>query len=111
MLHAKNVPGIFWAECMRTTAYIINRLPHQKLGFKSPHELLWKVKPVVSHLKVFDYVCYMFVPDHLRSKFEKKAIRCIFVGYDDARKDWRCCDPTTGKCHTSRNMVFDEVSA
>ena len=56
-------------------------------------------------------VCYVFALDHLRSKFEKKAIRCIFVRYDDARKDWRCCDPTTGKCHTSRNVVFDEASA
>lgn len=66
---------------------------------------------MVSHLKVFGCVCYVFVPDHLRSKFEKKAIRCIFVGYDDTRKGWRCCDPTTGKCHTSRNVVFDEASA
>ena len=111
MLHAKNVPGRFWAECMRTAAYIINRLPQPNLGFKSPHELLWKLKPVVSHLKVFGCVCYVFMPDHLRNKFEKKAIRCIFVGYDDARKGWRCCDPTTGKCHTSRNVVFDEASA
>jgi hypothetical protein len=90
---------------------VINRLPQSKLGFKSPHEMLWKVKPTVSHLKVFGCVCYVFVPDHLRSKFEKKAIRCIFVGYDDARKGWRCCDPTTGKCHFSRNVVFDEASA
>jgi len=28
-------------------------------------QLLWKLKPVVSHLKVFGCVCYMFVPDHL----------------------------------------------
>ena len=46
--------------------------------------LLWKVKPVVSHLKVFGCVCYVFASDHQRSKFEKKGIRCIFVGYDDA---------------------------
>lgn len=111
MPHAKNVPGRFWAKCMRTAAYIINRLPQPKLGFKSPHEMLWKVKPTISHLKVFGCICYVFVPDHLRSKFGKKAIRCIFVGYDDARKGWRCCDPTTEKCHTSRNVVFDEASA
>jgi hypothetical protein len=54
------------------------------------------VKPVASRLKVFGCVCYVFVPDHLQSKFEKKAIWCIFVGYDDERKGWRCCDPTTG---------------
>jgi len=33
---------------------------------------------------VFGCVYYVFVPDHLSNKFEKKAIRCIFVGYDDA---------------------------
>jgi transposase InsO family protein len=27
MLHAKNVPGCFWAETMKTAAYVINRLP------------------------------------------------------------------------------------
>jgi len=27
------------------------------------------------------------------------------------RKGWRCCDPTTEKCHISRNVVFDEIFA
>jgi len=84
MLHAKNVPERFWVECMRTTDYIINSLSQPKLGFKPPHELLWKVKSVISHLKVFSCVCYMFVTGHLKSKFERKTIQYIFVGYDDA---------------------------
>ncbi|XP_076909939.1 uncharacterized protein LOC143567386 [Bidens hawaiensis] len=29
IVHAKNVPGRFWAEAMRTAAYVINRLPQQ----------------------------------------------------------------------------------
>ena len=111
MMHAKNVPGRFWAECMRTTAHIINRLPQQRMGYMSPFEMLWNMKPTVSHFKVFGCVCYVFVPDHLRSKFDKKAIKCIFVGYDESRKGWRCCDPTTGRCHVSRNVVFDEASS
>ncbi|KAJ4718987.1 Retrovirus-related Pol polyprotein from transposon TNT 1-94 [Melia azedarach] len=111
MLHAKNVPGKFWAECMRTAAHVINRLPQARLRFTSPFEKLWKVKPTVSHFRVFGCICYVFVPDHLRSKFDKKAIRCIFVGYDSQRKGWRCCDPTTGRCYTSRNVVFDEASS
>ncbi|RVW95735.1 Retrovirus-related Pol polyprotein from transposon TNT 1-94 [Vitis vinifera] len=65
MLHAKNVPGRFWAEAMKTAAFVINRLPQQ-------------------------------------SKMDKKAVRCVLVGYDSQRKGWRCCDPTTGKCYTSR---------
>nr|GMC49313.1 Retrovirus-related Pol polyprotein from transposon TNT 1-94 [Ipomoea batatas] len=72
---------------------------------------LHNVKPAVSYLRVFGCACYVFVPDHMRSKMEKKAVKCIFVGYDNQRKGWRCCDPTTGKCYTSRNVVFDEASS
>ena len=111
MLHAKNVPRRFWAEAMKTAAFVINRLPQQRLCYFSPFEKLWDMKPVVSYFRVFGCTCYVFVPDHLRSKMDKKAVRCIFVGYDSQRKGWRCCDPTTGKCYTSRNVVFDEVSS
>ena len=40
MLHAKNVPGRFWAECMKTATHVINRLPQARLGFHSPFEKL-----------------------------------------------------------------------
>ncbi|CAH1416745.1 unnamed protein product [Lactuca virosa] len=69
------------------------------------------MKPTVSYFRVFGCVCYVFVPSHLRSKFDKKAVRCIFVGYDNQRKGWRCCDPTSGRCYTSRDVVFDEASS
>ncbi|KAL5563740.1 hypothetical protein UlMin_033487, partial [Ulmus minor] len=111
MLHAKNVPGRFWAEAMRTAAFVINKLPQPRLGFVSPFEKLWNMKPTVSYFRVFGCVCYVFVPDHLRSKFDKKAVRCIFVGYDSQRKGWKCCDPMSGRCYTSRDVVFDEASS
>ncbi|CAL8997356.1 unnamed protein product [Prunus brigantina] len=27
------------------------------------------------------------------------------------RKGWKCCDPTNGRCYTSRDVVFDEASS
>jgi len=111
MLHAKNVPGRFWAEGMRTAAHVINKLPQPRLEFVSSFEKLWNKKPTVSYLRVFSCVCYVFVPDHLRSKIDKKAVRCIFVGYDNQRKGWKCCDPVNGRCYTSRDVVFDEASS
>ena len=101
MLHAKNVPRRFWAEAMKTVAFVINRLPQQKLNFSSPFEKLWNIKPTISYFRVFGCVCYVFVPNHLRSKMDKKVVRCVLVGYDSQQKGWRCCDPTTGKCYTS----------
>ena len=96
---------------MKIAAHVINRLPQARLDFVSPFQKIWNTKPKVSHFQVFGCVCYVFVSDHLRSKFNKKAIRCIFVGYNSQRKGWRCCDPTTGRCYTSRNVIFDEASS
>ncbi|XP_057990314.1 uncharacterized mitochondrial protein AtMg00820-like [Hevea brasiliensis] len=54
MLHAKNVPGSFWAEAMRTAAFVINRLPQQRLCFLSPFEKLWNMKPTLSSDEIKD---------------------------------------------------------
>jgi len=96
---------------MRTIAFLINRLSQQRLCFISPFEKLWNMKPSISYLRVFGYVCYVFVPNYLRSKMDKKVVRCIFIGYDNQRKGWICYGPTTGKCYSSRNLVFDEASS
>ncbi|KAD2394436.1 hypothetical protein E3N88_41413 [Mikania micrantha] len=111
LIHSKNLPGRFWAEAMRAACYVINRVPSQSLGYVSPYEKLTRSKPNVSYLRVFGCVCYVFIPAHLRHKMEKKAVRCVFVGYDSHRKGWRCCDPNSGKVYVSRNVIFDEQSS
>jgi len=50
------------------------------------------------------------VPDQLRTKLEKKAIRCIFTGYDEQKKGRRCMDSTTNKAYVSPHVVVDEAS-
>jgi transposase InsO family protein len=80
ILHAKNVLGCFWAETMKTVAYVINRLPQQRLCFLSPFEKTWNMKPAVSYFRVFGCVCYVFIPDHLRGKINKKSCEMYFCG-------------------------------
>ncbi|KAI3816802.1 hypothetical protein L1987_16507 [Smallanthus sonchifolius] len=111
LLHGKNLPGRFWAEAMYTSAFIINQIPSQGMKYISPFEKLTGLKPNVKYFKVFGCVCYVFVPNHLRHKLEKRAVRCIFVGYDAEKKGWRCCDPNNGRIYVSRHVIFDENSA
>ncbi|GAA0148012.1 hypothetical protein LIER_42979 [Lithospermum erythrorhizon] len=94
---------------MNTVVYITNRLPQPRLGFVSPFEMLKNVKPTVNYFRVFGCVCYVFIADAHRSKFDKKAICCIFVGYDEQKKGWRCCDPNTNRMYVSRNVVYHGV--
>ncbi|KAH9670375.1 retrovirus-related pol polyprotein from transposon TNT 1-94-like protein [Citrus sinensis] len=55
MLHAKNVPRRFWAEAMRTAAFVINRLPQPRFAFVSPFEKLWNMKPT-SDVSLWDTI-------------------------------------------------------
>ena len=72
---------------MKGVMHVINRLMQVKLEFIALFMKLWKTKPTVSYFQVFGCMCYLFIPDHLRTKFDMKAIHCIFVGYNSKEKD------------------------
>ncbi|KAG6509746.1 hypothetical protein ZIOFF_027751 [Zingiber officinale] len=110
-LHAKKLSKELWAEGMNCAAHVINRTPLSSTNNKAPYELLYGVKPNVKHFRVFGSLCYVHLQDSQRSKLDAKAVKCVFVGYDERRKGWRCLDPTTNKCVVSRNVIFDEISS
>ncbi|KAG6470975.1 hypothetical protein ZIOFF_072064 [Zingiber officinale] len=91
-----------------------HQLPYQESNFKAKEPLELVHSDVFGSVKQSSIggMRYMvtFIDD-FSSKFDKKAIRCIFVGYDSQRKGWKCCDPTSERCYTSRNVVFDEASS
>lgn len=109
-LHAKHLPNELWAACMDCAAYVINRMPLSPNNMRSPYELIFKSKPNVKHFKVFGSICYVHIPDSQRSKLDAKAKKCIFIGYDERKKGWRCMDPETHSFTVSRDVVFDEIS-
>ena len=110
-LYAKNLPKALWAEGMKCAKYVINRIPLSPINMKMPFEQLYGEKPTVKYLRVFGSICYVHVPESQRSKLDAKAKKCIFVGYDERKKGWKCMDPATHKSVVSRDVVFDELSA
>ncbi|KAG6466920.1 hypothetical protein ZIOFF_075291 [Zingiber officinale] len=86
---SENLSKALWAEGIKCAAYVINRVPLRSSNNKAPYELLFDAKPNVKYLRVFGSVCYVHVSDSQRSKLDAKAIKCIFVGYDEQRKGWR----------------------
>ncbi|KAK8914445.1 hypothetical protein KSP39_PZI024364 [Platanthera zijinensis] len=110
-LHAKDIPRAFWAEGMTCATYVINWMPLSTNNMKSPHELMFKEKPSIEHLRVFESTCYVHVPDAFRMKPDAKAQKLVFVGYDEMKKGWKCMDPETRKFVVSRDVVFDELTS
>ncbi|GKV02840.1 hypothetical protein SLEP1_g15229 [Rubroshorea leprosula] len=96
---------------MKCADYVINRVPLSPINMKSPYELMFDEKPNVRHFRIFGSICYVHVPDSQRNKFDAKARKCIFVGYDEQKKGWKCMDPISHKFVVSRDVVFDEISS
>lgn len=52
------VPMIFWGDCIRTSVYLINKLPKYVLEDKCPYEMLYNKSAKLDHLRVFGCLCF-----------------------------------------------------
>jgi hypothetical protein len=109
MLSGARLGQEFWAEAVGTSCYLVNRSPSSTLDDKTPHEVWSGKKPSLQHLRVFGCDAYVHVPKENRSKLDKKAEKCIFIGYKDGVKGYKLWNPETKKNVYSRDVVFREV--
>jgi hypothetical protein len=109
MLSGVGIGQEFWAEAVGTTCYLVNRSPSSALGDKTPQEVWTGKEPSLTHLKVFGCDAYVHVLKENRSKLDKKAKKCIFIGYKDGLKGYKLWNPETKKVVYSRDVVFREM--
>uniref|UniRef100_A0A3Q7GEH6 Retroviral polymerase SH3-like domain-containing protein n=1 Tax=Solanum lycopersicum TaxID=4081 RepID=A0A3Q7GEH6_SOLLC len=95
---------------MKCAAYVINRMPLFANNMKSPYELMFGEKPNIKNIRVFVSICYVHIPDSQWSNLDPKERKCIFVGYDETKKGWKCIDPKTYRFVVFGEVVFDETS-
>ncbi|KAK2402146.1 putative mitochondrial protein [Trifolium repens] len=107
MVKQKQLPKRFWGEAVSTAVYILNRSPTKRLVDKVPEEVWSKVKPSVSHLKVFGSLCYKHIPDVKRKKLDDKSEAMILVGYHRTGA-YRLYNPITDKVEISRDVKVIE---
>ncbi|KAG8480143.1 hypothetical protein CXB51_024938 [Gossypium anomalum] len=88
LLFQSKLPNSFSTEAVNSSVYLLNRLPTYAVKDKTPFEAWHGLKPSVSHLEVFGYVCYVLVPAERRTKLERRK---ILVSRDirfDEKKIW-----------------------
>ncbi|PRQ26842.1 putative RNA-directed DNA polymerase [Rosa chinensis] len=107
-----NVPRSYWGEAVKSAAYLINRTPSRVIEFQNPHQKLHTLLTIPSmpnlEPRVFGCTAYVHIPKPQRSKLDPRARKCIFVGYAEFKKGYRCYDPLTGTIHVSLDIVFRE---
>ena len=110
MFHGK-IPQKYWVEAFFTANFLSNLLPHTALAdSKSPFDLLHNRKPDYISLRVFGCACFPMLRDYTSSKLDPRSPKCVFLGYNEKFKGYRCLLPTTGRVYISRHVIFDETS-
>ncbi|XP_071901935.1 retrovirus-related Pol polyprotein from transposon RE1 isoform X4 [Coffea arabica] len=107
-----HVPKHFWAEAIMAAVFLINRMSAKVIDFQTPLRMLSKFHSIPSALnicpKVFGCVCYVHVHSHHRDKLDSRAIKCVFLGYSNSQKGYKCFHPPTRTYYVSMDVQFCE---
>jgi histone deacetylase 1/2 len=92
-----------------TAVYLINRLPSRAIDSQTPVERLFGDKGDYSFLRIFGCSCWPNLRLYNKHKLEFWSIQCVFLGYSNAHKGYKCLDISTGHRYISYGIVFDKA--
>ena len=112
MLMACLLPLVFWVYAVQYSTAIANCFPTWTYkGWMSPLECKYGIVPDISLFHIFGCLCYVHIPEQLRTGMADKAYKGYFVGLQ-----WPMWDryliyvPVLDKEITSAHVIFDELA-
>ncbi|RVW83861.1 Retrovirus-related Pol polyprotein from transposon TNT 1-94 [Vitis vinifera] len=108
-MHSKSkLPESLWTEALKTTVYILNRVP-TKVVPKTPFELWKGWKPSLRHIRVWGCPYEVRVYNSQEKKLNPRTISAYFIGYAEMSKGYRFyCPSHNTRIVVSRNAKFLE---
>ncbi|GJR70801.1 putative ribonuclease H-like domain-containing protein [Tanacetum coccineum] len=106
MLADSLLPTTFWAKAVNTACYIFNRVRVTKPQNKTPYELLFGHKPMISYIRPFG--CHVTILDTLSvlGKFDGKLDEGFLVGYSLNSKAYRVYNLVTKRVEVNLHVNF-----
>lgn len=106
MLFHANSSIWFWVEAFSIAIYIINRLPTPVLNELFPFEILYGKTPAYAIFHTFGCLCFPYLRDYAKIKFEPHSVPCIFLGYTPSYKGFRYLDLTSHWVFVTKHARF-----
>jgi histone deacetylase 1/2 len=102
------MPLKFWDEAFLAATFLINRMPSKVIDFETPLERLYHTKPDYTFLRFFGCACWSNLRPYNKHKLAFRSKECVFLGYSNLHKGFKCLDIPTGRIYISRDVTFDE---
>lgn len=96
----------FWTYFRGHVVHLINRSPTPLLDDLTLYEKLYKKPMYYDDIKYFGCLAYVSTFGRDRSKFDDRADRGIFVGYENGMKGYKIYNLKSKKVVVSRNVIF-----
>jgi hypothetical protein len=93
MIQSKGLSLKYWVEAINYENYIVNHTPTKALQNITLEEAWTKIKPDVSHFRVFGSIAWDHILDEKRKALQPKSKKCIFVGYFEDVKGYILFQP------------------
>ena len=98
-----------------TFVFLINRIPARVIDYQTPLRMLSQFHfiPYILNLcpRIFGCICYVHVHSHLRDKLDPRALKCVFLGYPNSQKGYKCFHSPSGKYYVSIDVQFNECES
>ena len=107
MFSHSSLPESLWGEALKTTAYILNRVP-SKVVNKTPYELWTGKKLSIKHLHIWGCPTEARPYKPYERKLDLRTISCYFVGYVERSRGYKFYDPILRSIFETGNARFLE---
>jgi hypothetical protein len=102
------MPLKFWDEAFLTAVFLINRLLSKVINNDTPFFRLYGQQPDYTFLRSFGCACWPNMRPYNSKKLAFRSTKCVFLGYSNKHKGYKCLDPSVGRIYISRDVIFDE---
>jgi histone deacetylase 1/2 len=109
LLANASMPLKYWDQALLAAVYLINITPSKVIGHDTPmHRLLGK-QPDYSSMRIFGCACWPHLRPYNAHKLQYQSKRCVFLGYSNMHKGFKCLDVSEGRIYIFRDVIFDET--
>jgi len=106
LLIASKLPNFLWAECVSTSARMLNITTICKATGRPAYEEIYGREPLLSKLRPFGAKCIVYNDDRNKNKLNPRGVNAILIGYAEGTAGFRLWIPENRTVRTSKNVRF-----